>query len=83
MTLFDIVDQLKAAGYDSNSVNGMQIIVSSHFKLKYSEINFRSTMLACDILVVDGVIIKDRTWVLKGTRATVAEIQNLAAGCKL
>lgn len=68
MTLFEVVDQLKAVGYDNEAFGGRQIIVTSGVRLRSSCKSIRSVMSYTDILVVDGKIVKDRTGRLDGER---------------
>lgn len=74
MTISDIVDQLRAKGYDLAQLEGRQIVITSSIRHKASGMVNKDFFMHSDIIIIDGKIYKDRTGLLEGERGTIKDL---------
>lgn len=71
MTLSEIESQLKGGGYTQSNIDDLNIIsMPSRFVKAFG----RDVIRMAHILVVDGLLVKDRTGILKGKRIDITEL---------
>lgn len=71
MTLTEIEAQLKANGYNQEQIDDLNIIsMPSRFVKAFG----LEVVRVANILVVDGLLIKDRTGALKGKKIDIVEL---------
>lgn len=70
MTLSEIENQLKRNGYSQEQINGLVI---TSLPRRYIKGFGKDSIMMAHILLIDGVIVKDRTGILVGKRSHVSE----------
>ncbi|AKU43987.1 hypothetical protein CPT_Michonne38 [Citrobacter phage Michonne] len=71
MTLSEIESQLKVSGYTQEQIDELNIISMPNRFVKAFGLE---VVRMAHILIVDGLLIKDRTGALKGKRIDITEI---------
>ncbi|WKB10139.1 hypothetical protein Henu12_gp46 [Shigella phage Henu12] len=71
MTLSDVIQQLQVSGYTQEQIDELNIISMPNRFVKAFGLE---VVRMAHILIVDGLLIKDRTGALKGKRIDITEI---------